>query len=104
MSKLASPSSKRVIVAPIYTVDPQAHRHDFLEALRQGKYPDLFYLPADPAVPQMVESYIDLRKVQALSKGFLAEGKLDICFSLQAIKAILYRYREYLCRDAAPMF
>jgi len=97
------PQFKEVIVAPIYTLDPQVHRHDFLEALRQGRYPDLFYLPADPTFPQMVESYIDLRKVQALSKGFLTEGKLDICFSLQAIKAILYRYREYLCRDAAPM-
>lgn len=94
---------KELIVAPIYRVDPQVHRHDFLETLRQGKYPNLFYLPADPAFTQMVESYIDLRKVQALSKGFLDEGRLDICFSLQAIKAILYRYRVYLCRDAAPM-
>jgi len=97
------PQFKEVIIAPIYTVDPQMHRPYFLEALRRGKYPDLFYLPADPSFPQMVESYIDFRKVQALSKEFLTEGKLDICFSSQAIKAILYRYREYLCRDAAPM-
>lgn len=94
---------KELIVAPIYTVDPQVHRPDFLEALRQGRYPDLFYLPPDPAFPQMVESYVDFRKVQALSKGFLTEGKLDVCFSSPAIKAILYRYREYLCRDAAPL-
>jgi hypothetical protein len=52
------PKFKEVIVAPIYTVDPQVHRPDFLEALRQGKYPDLFYLPADPTFLQMVESYI----------------------------------------------
>lgn len=97
------PQFKEVIIAPIYTIDPQAHRPRFLETVRQGKYPDLFYLPADPTFHQMVESYIDFRKVQALSKGFLSEGKLDICFSPQAIKAILYRYREYLCRDAAQM-
>jgi len=99
----SKPQFKEVIVAPTYTVDPQAHRPEFLEDLRQGKYPDKFYLPADQGFPQMVESYVDFRKVQALSKGFLAEGKLDICFSLQAIKAVLYRYREYLCRDAAPL-
>ena len=97
------PQFKELIVAPIYTVDSQVHRPDFIEALRQGKYPDLFYLPADPTVPEMVESYIDFRKVQALSKGFLAEGKLDICFSSQAIKAILYQYRKYLCSDVAPI-
>jgi len=97
------PHFKEVIVVPIYTIDPQEHRPRFLENLRRGRYADLFYLPADPAFPQMVESYIDFRKVQSLHKGFLTEGRLGICFSSRAIKAILYRYREYLCRDAAPM-
>ena len=40
--------------------------------------------------------YIDFRKIQSLSKGFLTDGKLDVCFSDQAIKAVLYRYGKYL--------
>jgi hypothetical protein len=79
------PQFKEVIVTPIYTVDPRAHRPNFLEALRHGKYPDLFYLPADPAFPQMVESYVDFRKVQALSKGSLLQRTHLAQKTLQAI-------------------
>lgn len=97
------PKFREVVIAPTYTVDPDRHSRSFLSRLRQGQYSSLFYLPADSNFPQVAESYIDFRKVQSLNKKFLTEGKLDICLSTRVIKAILYRYREYLCYDAAPM-
>lgn len=90
------PQFKEVIVAPTYTLDPAEHRQSFLDKVRNNQYPDLFYLPSDPIHPEVGECYIDFRQIQSLHKGFLKEGKLDIAFTPQTIKAIIYRYKRYL--------
>ena len=90
------PQFKEVIVAPTYTLDPTEHRQSFLDNVRDSQYPGLFYLPPDSSYPEIGESYINLRQIQSLHKGFLTEGKLDIAFTPKAIGAILHRYTRYL--------
>jgi hypothetical protein len=90
------PQFKDVIVVPTYTVDPTRHSSPFLDGLRKMEYPSLFYLPPDPSYPEMGECYIDFREARLLRKEFLQDGKLDITFTSQAIKAILHRYKQYL--------
>jgi len=87
---------KEVIVVPTYTLDNTRHRSSFLDRLRNMKTPSLFYLPPDPSCPEMGECYINFREVRLLHKEFLQDGKLDITFTPQGIKAILHRYKQYL--------
>jgi len=95
-SEAQKPGFKAVIVVPTYTVDPTRHRPSFLEGLRNMETPFLFYLPLDPSCPEMGECYINFREVRLLHKEFLQDGKLDITFTPQGIKAILHRYKQYL--------
>jgi hypothetical protein len=90
---------KDVVVAPTYSIHPEKHRQQFLKGLREGRYPDLFYLPADPDYPELGECYIDFRNVQLLNKSFMKDGKLDVAFTSTAIKAILHRYKQYWSWD-----
>lgn len=90
------PRFDKVIVAPTYSLDPARHKPGFLERVRRNEHPELHYLASDPGYPGVGECYIDFRQVQSLHKHFLNEGKLEIAFTPEAIKAILYRYKQYL--------
>lgn len=85
---------KEVIVAPIYSIKPE-HPQDFLDKLKQGIFPDLFYIPADQIQDTIKDSYINFRQVRALKKEFLESGKLDITLSMDMLKAILNRYQSF---------
>lgn len=90
---------KQVIVAPTYTLDPNTHPPEFLERVRNHRFPSQFYLPTETTFPDVTESYIDFRQVQALDKEFLQEGKLRFHLTRWAITAAIEHYRRYLALD-----
>lgn len=87
------PQMKQVLVAPTYTF---GRNQAFRTAVQQDRLPFTFYLATDPSCPGVGECYIDFRKAQPLDKGFLSSGKLAICFTQEAIKAILLRFQRFL--------
>ena len=96
-TEAASPRLKEVIVAPTYTITPDKPDRQLVERLRAGKAPGCFYLPPDPDFPEIVECYLDLRKVQPLHKDFLlSQYRLPFRLSRVAMAAILNRYKTYL--------
>lgn len=88
------PRYKDVRVAPIYTTEDKSP--EFVDGLKTNQYDSLFYLTADQNFQGMVESYIDLRQVTALHKGFLGDGKLEFCITEETAKALLARYQQYV--------
>lgn len=85
-----------VLIAPTYTLDSSRHRPQFIDGLREERYPYLHYLPEHPAFPQSRESYIDLREITSVHKEFLADGKLDFCLQPTSVSRLLHRYQQLL--------
>ena len=91
---------KEYLVAPVYSIDPKRHRSEILEKYRTHRAPHIFYLHRDPNHSEMPESYINLRKIHLLHKGFLsADSKLDLTLTPQAIRMLLQRYKRYLSQE-----
>lgn len=89
-----------VLVAPTYTFDDQkAYRRDLIQS---GQHREFFYLPPDAAYAEMGDCFIDLRQIQRLDKGFLSDGRLPYALTPQVVKAILFRYKDYLLIDRQP--
>ena len=95
--EIQSRAIKKIRVAPLYSL--KLHKSpEFIRRLRENAYPDLYYIPSDPTYPLIEEGYIDFKGIHLIHKEFLNEGKLEISLSLDTIKAILYRYKEFLLR------
>jgi hypothetical protein len=94
-SDLDISSHNNLVVAPIYSLSDKSNK-GVVERIRNSEYPEYFYLPKDIKYPNLEEGYINFRKVFTIHKGFLEKGKLYITFTSETIKAILYRYLNYL--------
>ncbi len=91
---LAMRRARSVSVIPVYSL--ANHKNPvFLQAIRQGRLPDKFYLPADSDLG-IRESYADLGKVQPMHADFLSDdakvGRLSPTFW----RALLVQYGHCL--------
>lgn len=85
-----------VVVLPTYTIDRDRHSEEFIDRLVNERFQHLHYLADDPSYSVISECYIDFQKLRQLKKEFLADGKLDICLSDTALRAIMSRFINFL--------
>jgi hypothetical protein len=91
---LATPHARSASVVPVYSFAD--HKNPaFLEAIRQGRLSDKFYLPADSDL-DIRESYADLIRVQPMHTGFLTDDLKVGRLSPMSWRALLVQYGHCL--------
>ena len=91
------PTLDKVAIVPSYSLQP--HKPEFAERVRRGEFLGVFYLAEDPAFPEVGECFLDYGEVRPIHRGFLASGKLSVCLTSQAAKAVVEGYKQYLSLD-----
>jgi hypothetical protein len=94
---LATPRAPSASVIPVYSF-ADFKNPAFLQAVRQGRPLDKFYLPADDGLG-IRESYADLSKTQPMHTGFLTDDAKVGRLSPSFWRAMLVQYSHCLgCR------